>query len=243
MFEDHLEESINEAYSGFGQSAHMDIKELRRLYYGRKNIYVTFTDDGDITIDNQQTPEGLICYELNDVIGKKVKSNEFYAYVFRADKNRGKFLENINEYNRDSFLRDVEYLRLKEYVEDLDTLVNFYGYNSYIRKEFERLWVVTHQIAIRTFPEEINYMWANILFSLGYVGFHDPSRSDLLGSKQPTTVLLNYKDREDLDILPIQEYREDPRSRITKYVNRERMKMRGAKNRIAKRRDNTKRVF
>lgn len=243
MFEEEMEQTINEVYKGFGQSAHMDVKELQRLYYGRKEIYVAFTDDGDVTIFNEGSPEGLICYELNDIIGKKVKSNEFYAYVFRVDKSKGKFIDDINEYNRDSFLRDVEYLRLEEYVEDLDRLVNFYAYDSYIRKEFERLWVLTRQIALTIDPEVMNYTWANILLSLGYSGFHDPSRSDLLGDKQPTTILLNYNDREDLDILPIQEYREDPRSRITKYVNREKMKMRGAKNRVARKRDNSERIF
>lgn len=243
MFEEQLEQSINEAYAGFGQSAHMDVKELRRLYYGRKEIYVTFTDNGDINITDEQSPESLLCYELNDVIGKKVKSNDFYAYVFRADKSRGKFIDNINEYSRDDFLRDVEYLRLYGYEYQLDEIVNFYGFNSYIRKDFERLWNVTYQIALRRLPDDANYMWSNVLFDLGYTGFHDPSNSDLFGDKQPTTLLLNYKEREDLDILPIQEYREDPRSRITKYVNREKMKMRGAKNRVAKRRDTSKRVL
>lgn len=238
MFEDALEE----AYKGFGQSAHMDVDELRLLYQGRPNIHIVFTDDGSVETTHDDLPECFVSYDIDDVIGKRVKSSEFYAYVIRPDMSRGQFVKNVKEYSRDQFMVDMEVLKGENYIPE-DALMNIItkkGYNAYIRHDFERLWIVTRTVAELIGGSEWQEKWRDILMSLGYIGFHDPSTR---GFGQPTTILLAYEDREDIDILPIQKHRVDPRKRVERRIEREKRGLVGARNRVAKRRSTKKRIF
>ena len=96
------EQQINEIFSA---SSVMDVTELRTLYYGRLNLFVTFTDDGTLTMrpdSNEQRPAGYVAYSVPDVIGRKVKSPEFYANVYRVKKNNKsrEYIENIKTYTK-----------------------------------------------------------------------------------------------------------------------------------------------
>lgn len=237
-----FEEALEEAYKGFGQSAHMDVDELRLLYQGRPNIHIIFTDDGDVETTHDDLPECFVSYDIDDVIGKRVKSSEFYAYVIRPDMSKGDFVKDINEYSRDQFMVDMEILKASGYIpeEDLSNIITEKGYSAYIREDFERLWVVTGTVAEIIGGGDWQEKWREILLSLGYIGFHDPS---IRAFGQPTTILIGYEDREDIDILPIQENREDPRKRVERRIEREKRGLVGARNRVAKRRSTKKRIF
>jgi len=240
-----FEQTIQEAYRGFGQSAHLDVSELRLLYYGRPDVFISFTDDGDVDIHHDELPECFISYDVRDVVGKRVRSSDFYAYVYRIDKNRGRWMHDVRRYKKDDFFNDMDILREKDWVEEeiLDEIIAQVGMDSRVRYDFERLWEVTKIMALSISASNFRLIWKHILQSLDYIGFSDPSRSGMLGKKEQRSVYIGYDKREDLDILPIQKWREDPRRRVERQVERYRRRMRGARNRVAKRKDKSKRIF
>lgn len=240
-----FDNTIEEAYRGFGLSSHIDTSELRLLYYGRPDIYITFTDDGDVTTHHDNLPDSFISYDVRDVVGRKVQSSEFYAYVYRIDKNRGKWVDDVRRYSRDDFYSDMEYLRRNEWLEaeEFDSIVKTVGMDTRIRHDFERLWSVSRHVAASISERNYRLVWGRVLRSIGYIGFSDPSMSGMLGKREVMSVFLDYDNREDLDILPIQSFREDPRRRIERQVERYRRRMRGARNRVARRRDTSRRIF
>lgn len=238
-----FDQTIEEAYRGFGLSSHIDTSELRLLYYGRPDIYITFTDDGDVDTAHDDIPDSFISYDIRDVVGRKVQSSEFYAYVYRIDKSRGKWMDDVRRYRREDFHSDMEALKAMEWVEDFDDIVRQVGMDTRLRHDFERLWAVSKHVAMSLSERNYRLVWARVLRSVGYIGFSDPSRSGMLGRREVMSVFLDYDNREDLDILPIQKFREDPRRRVEWQVERYRRRMRGARNRVARRRDTSKRIF
>lgn len=232
---------IEEAYRGFGQSSHLDVSELRLLYYGRPDIYLTFTDDGDVETEHEDLPDCFIAYDVRDVVGKKIQSSDFYAYVYRM---KGEVTD-VKRYSPDDFKKDIEFLSDMEFIDPakLDYLIKTVGMDSRNRYYFQRIWNLTRAIAIEINGRGYRHVWKELLVFLGFDAISDPSSSGLLGEKEPRTLYLAYGSREDLDILPIQRYREDPRKRVERQIERYRRKMRGSSNRVAKRRDNSKRIF
>ena len=64
-------------------SYQMDVRTLRKLYYGRNGIFVSFTDDAYIERDGDTDaecprPDGILCHEINDVVARKVSSPDYY---------------------------------------------------------------------------------------------------------------------------------------------------------------------
>lgn len=238
-FESHLEE----AYAGFGQAGHLNTTDLRTLYYGRPDIYVSFTDDGEYEIEagprEIDRPDAIVCYDVRDVIGRKVSSNEFYANVFRLKKNKGEFIEDVRRYRKEDLFNDVTVLRSMEIV-DRDTFEDIWNQilrDSTIRHHFVRMWLLTEFIAKERNNRYYGILWRQILLSLGYVGFSDPSKAGILmGGRDPVTLYIDFDNREDLDILPIQRFRQDPRRRVADRVERKVKRISARRNRVAKRR-------
>ncbi len=236
-----FDQVIEEA--SFGLSSHLDVVDLRALYYGRNNIYVAFSDDGDYTFEGGSReldrPDAIICYDVRDVVGHKVRSSKLYANVFRLKKSSGIFLEDIRYYKRDELETDLSYLRAMQPVSTsvLEGIIYEVMRDTTIRHDFMKLWTITEFIAktidLRNFGSE----WRELLISLGYIGFSDPSKSgSLLGTKEVVTVYLDYENRQDLDILPIQKHRSDPRQRVRQRVDRKVKRLNVRRNRVAKRR-------
>ena len=239
MFEDMIEE----AYAGFGQSGHVYTTDLRTLYYGRLNVYLGFTDDGVIKVkgasNEMDRPDGIICYDIKDVIGRKVSSNKFYANVFRIKMNRGEFVKDIRNYKRDELHNDVALLRAFNVISPdvFDDIWYQINRDTTIRHDFVKMWLLTEFMAKEKDNRNFGKVWREILMSLGYIGFADPSRTGvLLGTREPVVIYLDYENREDFDILPIQKYRVDPRQRTSTKVDRMRDRMAVRRNRVAKRR-------
>lgn len=230
-----FDEMVEEAYKGFGTSSHINLTDLRYMYYGRRDLYVSFTDDGDYFFDGQfeRRPDGIIGYAMNDVIGNKVRSPEFYANVFRW-QNIGA-LQDVRRYRADDLYRD--YRKLVESgkfdLSLLNELFNDIGRNVLIRHTFKKLWGITEQLAMST-GKDVGKEWAKILMSLGYNLIGDPASVGVLSNKEPTYLILDVDSRIDVDILPIQKFRIDPRLRTKQKVERKLKYMRNARKRIAK---------
>lgn len=237
-FDDLIEEA-----AGFGLAAHIDTTELRLLYYGRKDLYAAFTHEGEISTSPKSNeidrPDSIVCYDVKDIVGRKASSNLFYANIFRVNKNRGKFLNDIRLYSRDDFRNDVAILRAMKIIkeDEFNQILGFIQRDTSIRHDFMRLWILTEAISKSKSSRNYSKIWRDTLMDLGYVGFSDPSRTGyLLGTREQVTIYLDYDSRVDLDILEIQKHRTDPRRRIRDRVERKVRRMGVSRNRIAKRR-------
>lgn len=238
-FESHLEE----AYAGFGQSGHIKTTDLRTLYYGRPDIYIAFTDDGEYEYEvgsrEIDRPDAIVCYDVRDVIGRKVSSNAFYANVFRLKKNRGEFVDDVRRYKKDDLHNDIAFLKAMDIVsaETFDAIWSQINKDTTIRHDFVKMWLLTEFMSKEKSARQYGKIWREILLALGYVGFSDPSKAGILmGSRDPVTIYIDYDSKEDLDILPIQKFREDPRNRVANRVERKVKRLSTRRNRVAKRR-------
>lgn len=229
-----FEEMIEESYAGFGTSSHLQLNDLRYMYYGRKDLYISFTDDGDyIESGLENRPKGIIGYKMNDVVGHKVRSPEFYANVFRWYGPGA--LPDVRRYTGDDFVKDYRKLTQsgKYDIELLNELFVDIGKNVLIRHPFSKLWEITEQLATRQ-RKNTEAVWAEILMDLGYTMIGDPAAIGILSDRYPAYLFLDTERRIDVDILPIQKYRVDPRLRTRQKVERKLKYMRNTRKRIAK---------
>lgn len=236
-FEKSLEESL-----AFGTSSYMALDELRMLYYGRRDLYVSFTDQGDYQIQQSgrelDRPDSILCYPINDVVGRKVSTSEFYANVFRANKSGGEFIDNITHYSRDQLSNDIELIRTFRYINESiqEDIIQTALSDRRTRRNFEKLWEIT-EFTAKERGSSFGTQWRRILMDLGYTGMADPSSTGLFtGQRVPAVIYLDYTRREDLDIVPIQRHRQDPRKRVRDAVERKVRRMSTRRNRVAKRR-------
>lgn len=232
-------ELIEESYRGFATGSYLELDELRLLYYGRWGIYVTFTDDGsydfETTVRELDRPDGVLCHSLNDVIARRVSSSEFYANVLRIDSSG--VMSDIRRYTRDDFMRDVTKLREQHLVDDetFDGFLYEVQGNVRIRYDFQRLWDFTEELAKEKGGGDFGKEWKKMLMGLGYDGFTDPHGTGIIAAgKRPVTLYMDYRNRRDLDILPIQKNRKDPRLHTRQQVERMADRMQTRRNRVAK---------
>jgi len=233
-----FEQELTEAFSSV---SFMDVSEIRTLYYGRLNMYVSFTDDWKINYTGMNgsdliRPYGVECHTVDTLVGRKASSPMFYGYVMRFKPKRG-FVNDISNYSVDQYREDVDVIEAIDYIKDsvklqaLSEVEAGVRYRSY----FERLWDLTRLLA-----EQSRYkdkLWRRILLDLGYTGFNDPKGKGILSeSKSPVTLIIDFDAVEKYDIVPIQKYRVDKRRYVTDKIKRENKKMWVARNRVAKRR-------
>lgn len=237
-FEDKIEEALS-----YGTGSYMNLSELRMLYYGRRDLYVSFTDKGEYYIDTQSDeldrPHSILCYAVNDVVARKASSSEFYANVFRINMNNGIFLDNISQYNRDDLKEDLTMLRMMDVLESgpLEYIIDDIMKDTTIRTHFAKMWNITEFVSKRAYGSEYEKNWRKMLMNLGYIGFADQTGSGLFtGDRTPAVIYLDYTDRTDLDIMPIQKTRVDPRRRVRDAVMRKVERMSTVRNRISKKR-------
>jgi len=218
----------------FSAASYLDVSELRALYYGRLDLFVSFTDDSRYVEDGDGTrPAGIVSYRVEDVVGRKASSSDFYAYVFRVKKSSGRFLEDIRNYTNEDLIKDLRLIEQLPYVfeDDFELVKKSVTKNSLLRRPFERLWE-----AGRILSGAKDEIWARIYKDIGYIAFNDPSGTGILiRRRSPVCLLLDTKAKTDLDIVPIQKYRVDRRRRIVDDVNRTVARLRTKRNRVSKR--------
>lgn len=236
-----VSEIIDESFSA---ASYMDVSELRLLYHGRIDLFVTFTDDGRSTDEpnsSEVRPAGLICHAINDVVGRKIQSSTFYGNVFRINKTykSRKFLADVRQYDSSDLKQDIESLYTLSYLEheDIDSVVNKVSVQSRIRTMFHRFWEITRKIANARGGRYASKYWRRILFDLGYNGFNDPHGTGILiKQKKPVCLWLDKDGINEIDIVPIQKFRKDPRRRIANQVSRDVRRMATRRHQIAKKR-------
>lgn len=242
-----FDELLDEAYRGFATGANVELSELRLLYYGRKGIHIAFSDAGEYsfetTVHELDRPDGILCHPLNDVISRRVNSSEFYANVFRVGS--GRTIEDIRRYTRDNFNVDLTKLQNMKLLDEdtFDELATPIIKDVRIRHYFQRLWDLTGDIAKEKGGENFGKVWRDILMRLGYTRIVDTSGTGIIVSgRRPVTMYLDYANRQDLDIVPIQKNRLDPRLHTRQSVERKIARMGVRRNRISRRRVETRGV-
>lgn len=238
-----------ERYQGFGQSSHLDLDEIRLLYYGRPSIFVSFTDDGEYDLKptnlvDMDRPDSILCYDVRDVVGRKVRSGAFYANIFRPIVDK-RSIKNIKQYSKQDFKIDSLILTEKYgHLESWGLLKSQYIDSIRFKSEFTRLWELTSALAYEIGGDH-GKVWNFILRDeLKYGMISDPTGSGVFVSgRTPATLIIDYNNRIDMDILPIQKYRIDPRRHTREMVERKVRKLAGSRNRIAKRRKSGKGIF
>ena len=229
-------EKLDEAFS---MSTEMNVDELRRLYYARINIYVMPNGDGDLTYSDESgkdLPVSMRCHAVNDIVAKKVKSNELYGVVFRVRKSSGRFVEDIKEYESRDFLQDLSLLRKLDYLDQ--EVLNDYSTkiknNGIIKHYFGKFWKLTEMLAESTGKTK-TAIWRKILLDLGYIGFNDASGVGFFSNKkQPTAIVLDRSDVEFLDVIPLQKKIRDKRNRVIDHGQRQNKKLEVNRKRVAK---------
>jgi len=237
MFEDLIEEEM-----AFSNASYMDVTDLRALYYNRRDLFVSFTDQGDYYIDPQYNeldrPNSIVCYRVEDVVGRKVATSYFYANVFRLKlSNSLQWIDNIRKYSWRALDLDVLSLELLGYTDptNVKRVADNVMKMTTIRSPFEKLWTITEYIAKDAGGDDYASLWRKLLLDLGYGAITDPTKTGILtGEKKPVTIYLDFGAREDLDILNIQRYRQDHRQRVKQHIDLKLKRMANSRNRIAK---------
>ena len=236
--EEFEEEYMTEAFSNV---SFMDVSELRMLYYGRLNMYVSFTDTWELDtsgfIEGElERPYGVQAYPVDIVVGKKVSSPLFYGFVMRHKGGDG-FINDIATYSYDDYRKDVEVIEALDYLNTGRTISILSEVESdpMYRSYFHRFWDLTKKLSAHN--RYADKLWRRILLDLGYKGFNDPKGKGILSSThKPVAVIIDLDGIEKYDIVPIQKYRKDKRRYVTDRVDRENRRMWVARNRVAKKR-------
>lgn len=225
MFDKLIEES-------FSNASYMDVRELRSLYYGRVNMYVSFTDNSNYITEDKDRPDGIVCHQVDTVVGRKANTSMFYGRVFRIKKTGGNFIEDIKTHTNDSLAIDIDAIRTLSYLKPahVEEVIAVVMSNVRLRRAFERLWEITKKLS-----KNNNKTWARILMDIGYIGFADQSGLGIITKKKaPVAILLDMSKKDDFDIVPLQKYRTDPRARIRDDVDKKVRLMATGRNRVAK---------
>lgn len=224
-------------------ASYMDVSELRLLYYGRNDMYVAFSDTHEIDMSgfegsSLKRPYSIVSHSIDTVVGRKASSHLLYGHVFRLKTKGGDFVRDVKNFTLEEYETAKDALYAIPYIDndDLDFVVNLVDSNLRIRSPFERFWNLTKSLVI-DMGQNADKVWRRMLIDLGYSGFNDPSGTGIIGvRRQPVMILLEERDMEKFDIVPVQKYRTEKRNRIRDNVNRINKRLRTKRNRVAKRR-------
>lgn len=224
MFEQMISESLTYATQA-------DVRDLRSLYYGRLDIFVSFSDDSKKVTENNNLPTGIVCHRVEDVVAMKVKVSELYGHVFRIKKARGRFVESVKAYSLSDLQNDVVRLETLPYVyeDDVKAITEQVLRNPLIRSNFERFWEIT-----RVLSDGLPDLWNRVIKDIGYIGFNDPDGIGIFSKRNtPSCLLIDMGRCDNFDIVKVQT-REEKRARIRDDVSREVKKMKTARKRVQK---------
>lgn len=233
MAEDFNQLVEEELYESFSTASYMDVRELRSLYYGRIDILISFSNESYLENEgSRDLPDGYLCYQLEDVVGRRVSSSRFYAHVLRRKKEREGIIEDIRNYPVTRLNEDIQKIKtfnntINEF--ELDEAIHRITHNPRISLNFQKLWLIL-DAAYRGF-EDKPYRWKEALLDLGIRSITDP-QGLLIGRR--STMVFDDSFLEPIDIVPVQMYRADPRRRVRDDVDRIVRRLSVRRNRIAK---------
>lgn len=198
----------------FSAASYMDVTELRQMYYGRSNLYVSFTDSINYIKSGKDSgalirPWSILVNSVNEVVARKVSTPYFYANVIRIDK-RG-WLSDIRQYDDRQLKKDIQSLTQLSFLEEsfVNTVVEYVVDRKRGDKKFEILWEITKRLS-----KNNEMTWNKIFLELGYTGFTDQTGTGIFGSRYPQSIVLTEDVMTYLDTVSIQKYRTDNRTRI-----------------------------
>ena len=201
-----------------------DVSELREKYRGRQDIYVVFTDSGEIDFSGaiagpDERPYGAMSWSVNDVISRaNSRMGGRYANVIRY---RPTNVLNERQYSMRDFEEDVEILRLLDYVEteEIDDGLK----NGMVGNPFTKILDITNRL---TFGHALNdRLWRRILSDLGY---------NAVLNKEGRMVILNVDDIQEIDIVQYETFRPENRASVIRQINRKNWITRAQRNRFSK---------
>lgn len=231
---------LNEVMSFAGFT---DVDELRALYYGRLDLYVSFTDDWKYLTSGRDSggrlskPAGIIAHTIDTIVGKKAGTHMFYGRVFRMRSSGRAFINDVRQYSGTRYTEDKELLSSLGFFteEEIERVIQEVEENSVLKSDFARIWEITKRLSMTKGQQLADKYWREVFVGLGYDAFNDPSGTGIIGDPHvPVLLLLNYDKKRDLDIVHVQKYRVDKRKMVTDRVARENHKMRLHRDRIAK---------
>lgn len=203
----------------FSYASYMDVTELRQLYYGRNNLYVSFTDSIYYIKSGKESgtlvrPWSIVAHGVNNVVARKVTTPYFYANVLRIDKKG--WVEDIRQYGSDQLAKDIVKLKNMKFLDEslVDTIVKYVTDRRATLKKFDTMWDITKRLS-----KNDEMLWNKILLELGYTGFTDQTGTGTFGGREPCSLILTEGIVTYLDTVPIQKYREDRRSRIKDRIS------------------------
>lgn len=192
----------------------MDVSELRQMYYGRSNLYVSFTDSIKYIKSGKDSgtlvrPWSILANSVNEVVARKVSTPFFYANVMRINKKG--WLEDIRHYDDRQLKKDIDSLTQLSFVEEsfVNTIVEYVMERRQSSKKFEVLWEITKRLS-----KNDEMLWNKILIGIGYTGFTDQTGTGIFGTRFPQSIILTEDVITYLDTVEIQKYRTDNRKRI-----------------------------
>lgn len=231
-----ISESLNEAFSAGG---YIDVRELRRLYYGRFNVLASFANDAKLPTSGMKgskllRPAGLVGHRVTDVVGRKVTTSMFYAHIYRI-KGTSSYID-ASIYGGDDLDDDIDLLKLLSYIDEEEVEAAVTSLKGNLNKtKFEQLWLILRHVVESASSGSPDELWKTILLDLGYLGVNDVRGTGLIGKKgTPLVLTLESNKVTKMDIMPIQKYRSDPRQRIWAKITKETKRMAPVRNRIAK---------
>ena len=203
---------------------YMDVSELRKLYYGRMGVYCSFSDDDEFELTSSENhsltrPSSILAFSVEDVVGRFVSTPKLYANVFRIRTyNNEKFLNDIRDYGKDDFAKDVQTLSMIHDAETVQYYANKASQYTTITYEFDRLWKML-KLMSKKYGSGAAVKWRNYFAELGYYGFKDPSGLGIMmKERKPCVVVLFPGDVKQFDIVPIQKYKKDKRFYVTDKI-------------------------
>ena len=234
-----VEKEQNAVQESFSSSSYMDVTELRALYYGRLDIMVSFSNDEHYILSGYHSgdlirPWGVVGHTVEDVVGRRVSSSDFYGHVFRDKTKPANHLKDINSYPKAQLQEDLELLSLFKYVdsERLENARERVLRNPRAVSPFVQLWSIMRL----TFENshDGDKRWAKAFVDLGYEAITDQRGIGLFTDKKAGTLYFDIRSLERFDIVPVQKYRSDPRNRVRDNVDRIVKRLRVRRNRVAK---------
>lgn len=221
---------------GFGTSGVLDVSYLRQNYYGRVNLIVAFANDEVEFKETVKRPKSSVFYHVQDVVGRRVSSDKFYAYVYRFPKSGAGFLD-IGEYTEEMMFSDFNKIKHMSYVnQDLfEDIASKSKYRNITKSPFQRFWEFTSELGAKLGQ----YGWGSLLMDCGYWGFDDKRGKGLFEKHNvPAVLILKDSFLDMLDIVPIQKFRQDPRKRVISQMEQQLKKLETRRNRVAKTKGN-----
>lgn len=226
----------------FSATSVLDVASLDG-YYGRMDVYVSFTDDGEYdmvgAIDGNIRPEGIFAYMVNDVVGRTSRESTLYAKVFRY-KERSREPLKVQNYRMDDYELDYQKLvRLfPDHADTLDEIYTLVPGQLQIKNPFSHLWQLTFRFAAEMVKglKNIKKFWTGLLLDLGYDAVIDKSGTGVISRKRKPCIVVLETDVEDLEIVSTQKYKKEQNSRIHAKIARfnDLTKVSNARNRIKK---------